>query len=79
MKTIAQLRRYSLSLPLSISAALFSALAILAAGTPIARAAGQAAAPAVRISAEINSSQMTALPNSKNPRAQAQSDERRTG
>jgi len=74
MKTIAQLRRYSLSLPLSISAALVSALAILAAGTPIARAAGQAAAPAVRISAEINSSQMTALPNSKNPRAQAQSD-----
>lgn len=76
MKTIVQRLRHSLSLPTLTFASVLSALVVLAAGSCITHAAGQtaSAAPAVRIGAEISSSQMTPLPNSKNPRAQAKFD-----
>jgi subtilase family serine protease len=71
MKTIAHRLRHYLLLPFLVSASVF-----LVAGAPAAQAAGQApaASPVVRIAAEISGSQMTALPNSKEPRALAQYD-----
>jgi subtilase family serine protease len=62
MKIFVHRLQHHFFLPLSLSVA-----ALLVAGAPIAQAAGQTptAAPAVRIAAEINSSQMSALPDSK--------------
>ena len=76
MKTFAQRLQQHLFSPLSFSVSVLTASVVLAMGTPMAQAEGQAAAssPATRISAEISSSQMTALPNSKHPLAQAQYD-----
>ena len=74
MKTFQRLRHHLfLSLSLSIPT-------ILVPGMPIAQAAGQAASqtsgatPSIRIAAEISSSQMTEIPNSKHPLAQPQFD-----
>ena len=79
MKTFAQRLRHHIFLSLSLSIS-----TILVAGTPVAKAAGQApsqspsltaaATPSIRIAAEINTSQMTEIPNSKHPLAQAQFD-----
>ena len=69
MKTLAPGLRRKLYLSLSLAAS-----AVLA-GTPMLQAAQSGtASPAARISAEISSSQMSVLPNSKHPLALAQYD-----
>ncbi|WP_263352535.1 protease pro-enzyme activation domain-containing protein [Acidicapsa acidisoli] len=69
MKTFVHRLQHQFFLPLSLSVSV-----LLAGGAPIAQAAGQAPAPTARVAAEINGSQMTALPNSKRSLALAQYD-----
>jgi subtilase family serine protease len=74
MKKFSQCLQNSLFHPLSLS--LLAALAVLTAGATLAQAAGQEAlsSPAIRIGAEVSSSNMTALPGTKRPTALAQYD-----
>jgi subtilase family serine protease len=75
-KKLDQRSQHPLSHLLSLSFPLLSALVVLAAGAFVAQAAGQqeASLPAVRIGAEISSSQMIALPATKRSSALAQYD-----
>jgi len=76
IQTILQHLQHSLSHPRFLPLSLLAALAVLTAGPSLAQAAGQEAAssPAIRIGAEVSSSNMTALPATKRPTALAQYD-----